>query len=423
MIPAGFSGRMTLTLPLHLRRPSPWIALACGAVIVTIAMGIRQGFGLFMRPVELDLGVGRESFGLAMAVQNLIFGLAQPFVGAMADRHGPGRVAAGGGLLYAVGLALAALVSSAFGLTVTLGFLVGLAMTGVTFVVVLGAVVPLMPPGRRGAAAGIVTAGGSVGQFLLVPATQIAAEELGWRGALAAAAGLAALMVPLAVGLVRDPAAGAARAVSGAGEIGFGAALRQAAGHRGYWLLNAGFFVCGFHIAFVSTHLPAFLTDAGLDPGIGARALALIGLFNILGSYAFGVAADRLRKKYVLSWIYFARAAVMALFLLAPFTPLTATLFACAIGFLWLGTVPLTSGLVGQIFGVRYLSTLFGIVFMSHQVGAFLGAWGAGYIFTRTGSYDLAWSISIGIALLAGLLNLPIRDVPLMRRDAQARPA
>ena len=420
--PAKTAGYATV-IPSPLRRSPAWIALACGAVIVTIAMGIRQGFGLFMRPVELDLGVGRESFGLAMAVQNLIFGLAQPFIGALADRYGPGRVAAGGGLLYAVGLALAASVSSALGLTVTLGFLVGFAMTGVTFVVVLGAVVPLMPPGRRGAAAGIVTAGGSVGQFLLVPATQIAVDELGWRGALLAAAGLAVLMVPLALGIARRAASGAVRTTATPEEIPLSIALRQAAAHRGYWLLNAGFFVCGFHIAFVSTHLPAVLTDAGLDAGIGARALALIGLFNILGSYAFGVAADRLRKKYVLSWIYFARAAVMGLFLVSPFTPLTATLFACAIGFLWLGTVPLTSGLVGQIFGVRYLSTLFGVVFMSHQVGAFFGAWGAGFIFAHTGSYDVAWSLSIGLALLAGLLNLPIRDVSLAPRNAQASPA
>ncbi|MGX5774139.1 MFS transporter [Methylorubrum zatmanii] len=401
------------------RRPSPLIALACGAVIVTIAMGIRQGFGLFMRPIELELGVGRESFGLAMAVQNLIFGLAQPFVGALADRYGAGRVAASGGLLYALGLVLAAFASSALGLTLTLGFLLGLAMAGVTFVVVLGAVVRLMPPERRGAAAGIVTAGGSVGQFLLVPATQIAVDGLGWRGALLAAAALAALMTPLAIGIVR-PAATSVPMSSAIGDLSFGAALRQASTHRGYWLLNAGFFVCGFHIAFVSTHLPAFLADAGLDPGVGARALALVGLFNIFGSYAFGVAADRLRKKYVLSWIYAGRALVMALFLAFPVTPLSATLFACVMGFLWLGTVPLTSGLVGQIFGVRYLSTLFGIVFMSHQVGAFFGAWGAGFIFARTGSYDMAWTLSIGIALLAGLLNLPIRDVPLARRASPA---
>ena len=198
----------------------------------------------------------------------------------------------------------------------------------------------------------------------------------------------------------------------------FSAAMREAAGHSGFWLLNAGFFVCGFHVAFVGTHLPAFLIDKGLDPALGARALALVGLFNILGSYVFGLSADRLRKKYVLSAIYFARGVVMVLFLSFPISALSATLFACAMGFLWLGTVPLTSGLVGQIFGVRYLSTLFGIVFMSHQIGAFFGAWGAGYIYRVTGSYDLAWQASILVAVLAALVHWPISDAPVSRQVA-----
>jgi len=403
-------------------RRSPWIALLCGAAIVTIAMGLRQSFGLFMRPVELELGVGRESFGLAIAVQNLILGLAQPFVGALADRHGAGRVAAAGGLLYALGLVLAAGATGALGLDLTLGFLVGFAMTGVTFVVVLGAVGRFVPAERRGMAFGIVTAGGSVGQFLLVPTAQIAIAALGWRGALIAAAALATAMVLLAIGLSGRPGASPTRRGSApaAAEMPLGAAVRQAARHPGFWLLNAGFFVCGFHVAFIATHLPAFLADSGLDPAVGARALALIGLFNILGSYMFGLSADRMRKKYVLSAIYFGRAVVIALFLAVPFTPASATLFACAMGFLWLGTVPLTSGLVGQIFGVRYLSTLFGIVFMSHQIGAFFGAWGAGLAFANTGSYDLAWNVSIVLALLAGALNLPIRDTALA---PAARPA
>jgi len=311
--------------------------LACGAAMVTIALGIRQGFGLFMRPMELDLGVGRESFGLAMAVQNLVFGLAQPLAGALADRYGPGRVAAVGGLVYAAGLALAASASSALGVTLTLGFLLGLAMTGTTFVVVLGAVVRLMPPERRGSAAGIVTAGGSLGQFLLVPVVQIALDGFGWRVALLAGAGLAAAMTPLALGLARRPAPAAAQTVPAASALSLGEALREAAAHPGYWLLNAGFLVCGFHIAFVATHLPAVLTDAGLDPAVGARALALIGLFNILGSYAFGVAADRLRKPLVLAGIYAARAGVIVLFLALPVSGLSATLFACAMGFLCSG--------------------------------------------------------------------------------------
>jgi len=383
--------------------------------MVTIAMGIRQSFGLFLRPIELDVGVGREAFGLAIAIQNLIWGLAQPFIGALADKHGAGRVAVAGGVLYVVGLALTPTISSAVGLNVTLGFLVGFALAGVTFVVAIGAAVRAVPPERRGLAAGIVTAGGSFGQFLLVPVAQGLIGDFGWREALLIYAALAALMVVLAIGIAgrpRAPAAVTAPAQS------FGDALREASRHSGFWLLNAGFFVCGFHVAFIATHFPAFLSDKGLDPSIGARALALIGLFNILGSYVFGISADRWRKKYVLAGIYFARAVVMALFLSIPVTPISATLFACAMGFLWLGTVPLTSALVGQIFGVRYLSMLFGIVFLSHQVGSFFGAWGAGYAYTVTGSYDVVWQASIGISILATLLHWPIKDAPLARLEA-----
>ncbi len=392
---------------------NPWIALACGATIVTIAMGLRQGFGLMLRPIELDIGVGREAFGLAIAIQNLVLGLGQPFVGALADRYGAGRVAAAGGLLYAIGLVLASQASGAIGLDLSLGFLVGFAMTGVTFVVVLGAVGRFVPAERRGMAFGVVTAGGSVGQFLLVPVTQMAVEAFGWRGALLLGAALVSLTMLLAAGISGRPAGETGRSPNPGEGQSLAQALRIASRHPGYWLLNVGFFVCGFHVAFVATHLPAFLADQNIDPAIGARALALIGLFNILGSYVFGLSADRLRKKHVLSGIYFGRAVVFVVFLAVPFTPMSVTVFACAMGFLWLGTVPLTSGLVGQIFGVRYLSTLFGIVFMSHQIGAFFGAWGAGLVFSWTGSYDDAWLVSIGLALLAGLANLPIRDAKI----------
>ncbi|MFB9222671.1 MFS transporter [Paracoccus cavernae] len=402
--------------PISRSPKHPWIVLICAATLVTIAMGIRQSFGLYLRPVELDTGIGREAFGFAIAVQNLLLGLAQPFVGALADKHGAGRVAALGGALYALGLVLASMISGAFGLTVTLGGLVGFAMTGVTFVIAIGAAVRAVPAGKRGLAAGIVTAGGSVGQFLLVPVAQGLIQGFGWREALLISAALAALMVPLAIGIAGKPQqveAGSAPSQS------FGEALREAAGHSGFWLLNAGFFVCGFHVAFIGTHLPAFLVDKGLDPAIGARALALVGLFNILGSYVFGVSADRLRKKYVLAWIYLARAVAMVLFLAFPITDVTATVFACTLGFLWLGTVPLTSGLVGQIFGVRYVSTLFGIVFLSHQLGSFFGAWGAGSVYAATGSYDFAWQVSIAIAVLAALLHWPIKDAPLQRPVAR----
>ena len=248
-----------------------------------------------------------------------------------------------------------------------------------------------------------------------MPLAQGLIEGFGWRETLLIYAGLAAMMAVLAIGIAGRPRAPETR---DAPAQSFGEALREAAGHSGFWLLNAGFFVCGFHVAFIGTHLPAFLVDKGLDPSVGARALALVGLFNILGSYVFGMSADNWRKKHVLAAIYLGRALVMGLFLAFPITPLSATLFACALGFLWLGTVPLTSGLVGQIFGIRYMSTLFGIVFLSHQVGSFFGAWGAGYAYRATGSYDFAWQVSIAIAVLAAALHWPIRDAPLPRLKA-----
>lgn len=396
---------------------NPWAVLICAAAIVTIAMGIRQASGLFLRPMELDIGIGREGFGLAIAVQNLILGLAQPFVGALADRHGAGRIAAVGGVLYALGLVLASMVAGTVGLNLSLGFLVGFGMTGVTFVVALGAATRAVAPERRGLAAGIVTAGGSVGQFLLVPLTQGLIEAFGWREALLLSAALVASMAVLAIGIAGKPAVPETR---DAPAQGLREALREAGGHSGFWLLNASFFVCGFHVAFIGTHLPAFLIDKGLEPAVGARALALVGLFNIFGSYVFGMSADRLRKKHVLAALYLARVVVMVLFLGFPITSTSATLFACAMGFLWLGTVPLTSGIVSQIFGLRHLSMLFGIVFLSHQVGSFLGAWGAGRAYAMTGSYDFAWQASIGIALLAALVSWPISDAPVARAEAAA---
>lgn len=397
-----------------LARRNPWAVVACGAAIVTIAMGVRQGFGLFMNPIGTDLGVGRDVFGLAIAIQHLLFGLAQPFVGALADRHGAGRIIAGGALLYAAGLALAAATTSAVGLHLSFGVLIGVALSATTFVVVLGAIGRVVPPHRRTLAFGLTTAGGSLGQFLVVPAAQGLLTEFGWRTALLVLAGLISLVIALGAGLAGRPGE-----TSDAGPAqSLGAALVEARGHRGYWLLNGGFFVCGFHIAFVATHLPAYLTDNRLEASVGAMCLALVGLFNIFGSYLFGAWGDRWRKKYLLSGIYFARAVLIALFVALPLSGTTALAFAAGLGFLWLGTVPLTSGLVGQIFGVRYLSTLYGVVFLSHQVGSFFGAWAAGYAYDLTGNYDLAWSASIALGLMAALLHLPIRDEAVVRTAA-----
>lgn len=391
----------------------PWIVIACAAAIVTLAMGVRQAFGLFLPQMSAALDISRASFGLALAIQNLLFGLVQPFVGALADKHGAGRVVVVGAVIYIIGLAGAALATSALGLHLSFGVLVGMALSGTTFVVVLGAVGRVVSPDKRSLAFGIVTAGGSLGQFIVVPIAQKLLAAFGYQQALYIMAAMVALCILLAIGVAGRPSA------AGAGDNGpaqsLGQALSEASGHRGYWLLNIGFFVCGFHVAFIATHFPAYLDDKGLGLSIGASALALIGLFNILGSYVFGIGGDKRSKKHLLSAIYGGRAVLIVIFLMLPLTKVTALGFAAIMGFLWLGTVPLTSGLVGQMFGIRYLSTLYGIVFLSHQVGSFFGAWAAGYMFDRTGNYDSAWIASIALGVLGMLVNLPINDRPVAR--------
>jgi len=391
----------------------PWIVIACAAFIVTLAMGVRQSFGLFLPQMSVDIGISRSDFGLAMALQNLLFGLVQPFVGALADKHGAGRVVLGGALLYALGLIGAAFATDAIGLHISFGLLIGMAQSATTFVVVLGAVGRVVSPEKRSSAFGIVTAGGSLGQFLVVPLASMLLRDIGYHETLWIMAGLVALCGLLAIGVAGRTDGGSDLMVEV--EQSAREALREAAVHRGFWLLNAGFFVCGFHIAFIATHLPAYLDDKGLGIEIGAQVLALVGLFNILGSYVFGRAGDVLRQKYVLSGLYVARSVVIALFLFLPLTHASALVFAGAMGFLWLGTVPLTSGIVGRVFGIRYLSMLYGIVFLSHQLGSFFGAYTAGLIFDATGSYNIAWGFSIALGLFAGLVHLPIADAPVKR--------
>jgi predicted MFS family arabinose efflux permease len=383
-----------------------WVLL-CGALIVTLGMGVRQSLGVFLRPISMELEVGRQVFGLALAIQTLIFGLAQPFAGIAADRWGAGRVVALGAVVYAAGLALAGASSSATDLYVSLGLLVGLAMSGTTMVVVLGAVGRAVPEHLRSTAFGIVMAGGSFGQFAVVPGAQALLGALDWRWALLALAALVLAVALLAPGVAGRPAARAGQSLA--------QALREARGHSGYWLLNAGFFVCGFHVSFISTHLPAYLQDASLPVWVGAWSLAAIGLFNIFGSYLFGAWGDRYRKKWLLSGLYFARAVAITVFLALPPTPTTALAFAAVMGFLWLGTVPLTSGIVAQVFGTQHLSMLFGIVFLSHQVGGFFGAWLGGYAFDALGSYQSVWLVSIALGLIAAVLHLPIADRPAPR--------
>lgn len=390
-----------------------WIMILTGAVIVTLSMGVRQSFGLFLRPVGLELEIDRQTFGLIIAAQNLLFGLIQPFVGAWADKHGAGKVAVGGALVYLAGLAVAATAASAAGLMLGFGALVGLSMAGVTFVVVLGAVGRAVPPEKRTLAFGIVTAGGSFGQFLVVPAAQGMLDALDWRLTLFVLGGLVALIIPLALGVAGKPPVADAR-----DGLPLKAALKEALTHPSFALLNLGFFVCGFHVAFVGTHLPAYLRDMGLSGGVGAASLALIGLFNIAGSWLWGAWGSKGSKKGLLTLLYASRAVAIAVFLLVPLSPASALIFAAVFGFLWLGTVPLTNGLVAQIFGVRHLSALAGIVFLSHQVGAFLGAWLAGVAFDLTGSYVAIWIISIVLAVMAALANVPVREAPVVRPEA-----
>jgi len=396
------------------------VAVAAAAFIVTISMGVRQSFGLLLQPIGRDLAIARESFGFAIALQNLLFGLVQPFVAALSERWGTRATLIGGALVYAVGLALAATIGSATGLVVSLGVLIGLAMSATTFVIVLGAVGRLVAPEQRSVAFGIVTAGGSLGQFAVVPLAQALIAAIGWRASLVGLGVLVLSIVVAAFGFraARGDAVLAPR-VAGEPDWRLGEALRHASRHRPYWLLNGGFFVCGFHIAFVGTHLPAYLVDRGIAASVGAWSLALIGLFNIAGSYLFGVWGGRGSRPRLLAGLYAGRAVAIAAFIWLPLTPASALVFAAVFGFLWLGTVPLTSGAVASMFGLRHLSTLNGVVFLSHQVGAFFGAWWAGWLFDRTGSYLAIWQVSIALGVLAAVLSVVTRDAAAFPKTAQ----
>ncbi|MSP81083.1 MAG: MFS transporter [Rhodospirillales bacterium] len=390
-----------------------WIVVAAGALIVCVSMGMRQSFGMYLGPMTVDLGIGRETFGFALAIQQLLWGAFQPVMGAFADRFGSARVLVLGLALYTLGLLVMSQATSVGYLHVGAGLLVGMALSGTTFAVVLGAVGRIVAPEKRSLAFGLATAGGSFGQVIIVPLSQQTIAWAGWTTSLLLMAAITAATLPLAFLLRgRLPAAGAR-------EQTFVEAMREASRHGGYWYLNAGFFVCGFQVTFIAFHLPAYIGDLGMAAIVGAYAIGLIGLFNIFGTWGCGALGGQYSKKYLLSALYAVRAAVILVFLLAPKTELTIYLFASAMGVLWLGTVPLTSGLVAQIFGMRYMATLFGFVFFSHQLGSFLGAWLGGRLYDATGSYDLMWWISIFLGLVATILHLPIVDRPL-ERAAQA---
>ena len=380
-------------------------------LIILISMGTRQTFGIYLQPVTDELGIGRELFSLAIAIQSIIGGL--PFAGILSDRYGSRWVAIGGGLLFALSMYLMSITTHWIGLMLGFGLLSGISLSCVSYVVVLGAVAQIVPPERRSRTFGFITAAGSVGMFIVVPVAQHILNAFGWRTTFAIFAGFVGLIAFLAVGYPTRKQQLAGGELTEAPSDSLTQVLAKASHHSGYWLLTIGFFVCGFHVSYVASHLPAYLTDNGLSSTAGATALSLVGLFNLFGSTLFGYLGDHYRKKYLLSGLYFGRSIIISLFLIFPVTETTAMIFGAAIGFLWLATVPLTSGTVAQIFGPRYLATLYGIVFFSHQVGSFLGVWLGGRIYDATGVYTPVWIIAIILGVLACIVHLPIADKPV----------
>ncbi|MCY1354464.1 oxalate/formate antiporter family transporter [compost metagenome] len=381
------------------RQLSLTTVLVCGGLLVTLSMGIRHGFGLFNLPITQAHGWNRETFAFALALQNLMWGASQPFAGALADKFGALRIMLVGVALYVAGLVVMALATSG------------------TYSIVYGVIGRVASPEKRVWAMGIAAAAGSFGQFLMIPVEQGLISGLGWQNALYVMALMACVMLPLALTL-REPS----EMAHGAGQHQtIGQAIREAFGNRNYQLLTLGYFVCGFQVVFIGVHLAPYLKDQGLtDPKVAVVALALIGLFNVFGTYTAGAMGQRLPKRYLLAFIYLARAVVIAGYLLLPLTVASTWVFAALMGFLWLSTVPLTNGIIAQVFGVKYLSMLSGVVFFSHQIGSFLGAWLGGYLYDRTGGYNTVWLISIGLGVLAALVNLPIREQALVRAQPAA---
>lgn len=393
------------------------LIVVCGCLISLISFGVRSSYGLFNNPMTEAHGWGRDVFALAIAIQNLVWGLGQPFAGGLADRYGPARVLVGGALLYAAGVILTPYSDAPWMLHLTAGVLVGLGLSGATFGIVLAGFARFMTADRRVWAAGIATASGSLGQFLFAPMAGSFIAGYGWAMALVL---LGAFM--LIVPLLSIALSGGQRPTSPGGhgdDLSLGQTLAHACGHPSYQLLVAGFFVCGFHVAFITVHLPPYLADLGLDPGLAAWSVALIGLFNIVGSYGSGVLAGRFPHRYILCFIYAGRAAVIALFIAFPVTPVSVLAFSAAMGILWLSTVPPTSGLVVTMFGARHLGTLFGIAFLSHQVGAFIGVWMGGVLYESTHSYDVVWWVSIALGVFAAVVHWPIRERAAQRLAPQ----
>jgi MFS family permease len=401
-------------------RSSAFALLLAGSAVLALNAGIRQSLGLFIAPMMAQLHWDRGVFATALGLQNLLWGLSGPLLGMLADRIGTRPVVALGGVFFAGGLALMAFGHSPLLFTLGAGLLLGIAVGGTSFAIVLGAVSKSVAPEQRSVALGIVSAGGSLGQFAAPILSQVAIGTAGWSGSLLWMALFAALAIPLAF-WIRTP-----QHLTAATDLdtqSLAGALREASGVPSFWFLNAGFFVCGFHVAFISTHLPLQIASAALAPIVSAIALALIGAFNFIASYGVGYLGGIYPKRYLLTAIYGLRAVVFLVFLAVPMTVLSVYVFAAAIGLLWLGTVPLTSGLVSVIFGTRWSATLLALLFLSHQIGAFLGAWLGGVVYNVTGSYNAMWLACVGLAVFAALVNLPIVERPVLRLHGQSIPA
>ena len=404
---------------MHINPPklSMFQVLACGAAIVTLSMGTRHGFGLWLLPITQEMGWTRQSFALAIAIQNLSWGLIGIFAGMVADRFGAFRVLIGGAVLYSLGLAGMALSPTPMLFALTAGVLIGAAQAGTTYAVIYGVLGRQIAPERRSWAMGVAAAAGSFGQFLMVPVEGWLIAGLGWQQALLALAMAVLLIVPLAFGL-REP--GFKGSAPPKRDQTIAQALAEAFRYPSFNLLMAGYFVCGFQVVFIGVHMPSYLKDNGLSPQVASYALALIGLFNVFGTYIAGTLGQRMPRRFILSFIYLARAVAISVFLLVPLSPLSVYIFSAVMGTLWLSTVPPTNATIAQIFGVQHLSMLGGFVFFSHQLGSFMGVWLGGYLYDATGSYDIVWYIAIGLGVLAGLVNLPIKEAPIQRAQPQA---
>lgn len=401
---------------------TPWALLLAAAATLMITMGARQTTGLFVAPIHESTGVGIAAISFALAIGQFTWGAVQPLFGAVADQRGSTGVLVLGALLLAVGLALTPFMDSTFGLMFTLGVLTAAGAGAGSFSILIGATAQQMPAEQRSFAAGFINAGGSLGQFVFAPLVQAIISAAGWAAAMYTLAVSSLLAIPLAWPLRRKPAAAntAPADVTATASITLREQVRIALRDRSYWMLHLGFFTCGVHIAFLVTHLPGEIALCGLSPGVSAASIALIGLFNIAGSLVAGALGQRVRMKWILAVMYASRAVMIAIYLVSPPTPITFYVFAAALGFTWLATVPPTAGLVGKLFGPRYLGTLFGLTLLSHQLGGFFGAWLGGVVMERFGNYQLMWYADMALALIAAAANLPIREKAPVLRPATA---